>query len=242
MALPGHISIIMDGNGRWATQRGLPRAAGHREGVRALRGIVEHCVRLGVRTLSVFAFSSENWNRPRDEVGMLLDLFMHALNEQVEDLHSHGVSLRFVGDLAGFPASLRQTLHAAEQRTAANTALLLLVAANYGGRWDLVQACRKLAQRTRAGDLDAEQIDEELLAANLSLTGIPPPDLFIRTGGEQRISNFLLWDLAYSELYFCDVPWPEFTPVHLDQALHWYASRERRFGGLSGDMARSHES
>jgi undecaprenyl diphosphate synthase len=242
MALPGHISIIMDGNGRWATQRGLPRAAGHREGVRALRGIVEHCVRLGVRTLSVFAFSSENWNRPQDEVGMLLDLFMHALNEQVEDLHRHGVSLRFVGDLAGFPASLRQTLHAAEQRTAANTALLLLVAANYGGRWDLVQACRKLAQRARAGALDAEQIDEELLAANLSLTGIPAPDLFIRTGGEQRISNFLLWDLAYSELYFCDVPWPEFTPAHLDQALQWYSSRERRFGGLSGVMARTHES
>ncbi|OGT80317.1 MAG: di-trans,poly-cis-decaprenylcistransferase [Gammaproteobacteria bacterium RIFCSPLOWO2_02_FULL_61_13] len=242
MALPGHISIIMDGNGRWATQRGLPRAAGHREGVRTLRGIVEHCVCLGVGTLSVFAFSSENWDRPQDEVGLLLDLFMHALNEQVEALHRHGVSLRFVGDLAGFPASLRQTLHAAEQRTAANTALQLLVAANYGGRWDLVQACRKLAHQARAGGLDPGQIDEELFAANLSLAGVPPPDLFIRTGGEQRISNYLLWDLAYSELYFTEVPWPEFTPAQLDDALQWYASRERRFGGLAGVAGQIRES
>ena len=241
MALPGHISIIMDGNGRWATQRGLPRAAGHREGVRALRAIVEHCVRMGVGTLSVFAFSSENWNRPRDEVGLLLELFMHALNEQVESLHQNGVNLRFVGDRAGFPETLRQTLHAAERRTAGNTALLLLVAANYGGRWDLVQACRKLAQQAGAGALDPNQIDEELLAANLSLAGVPPPDLFIRTGGEQRISNYLLWDLAYAELYFSDVPWPEFTPEHLDQALRWYARRVRRFGALAGDAGETHE-
>lgn len=233
MALPGHISIIMDGNGRWATQRGLPRAAGHREGVRALRSIVEHCVRIGVRTLSVFAFSSENWNRPRDEVGLLLDLFMNALNDQVESLRQHGVRLRFIGDLAAFPASLEQTLRAAEQRTANNTALLLVVAANFGGRWDLVQACRKVAGQVHAGDLDPGWIDEELLGANLCLAGIRPPDLFIRTGGEQRISNYLLWELAYSELYFTEVPWPEFAPAHLDQALEWYARRERRFGKLS---------
>ncbi len=235
MTLPAHISIIMDGNGRWATQRGLPRAAGHREGVRALRNIVEHCVRTGIGTLSVFAFSSENWNRPRDEVGLLLDLFMHALNDQVESLHTYGVRLRFIGDRAAFPDSLQRTLCAAEQRTAANTALTLLIAANYGGRWDLVQTCRKLARQVRSGDLDLERIDEALLSANLSLAGVPPPDLFIRTGGEQRISNYLLWDLAYSELYFSPAPWPEFTPALLDQALGWYANRERRFGGLSGN-------
>ena len=233
MALPGHISIIMDGNGRWATQRGLPRAAGHREGVRALRGIVEHCIRLGVHTLSVFAFSSENWNRPRDEVGLLLDLFMHALKDQVESLHQHGVRLRFIGDLAAFPDSLEHTLRAAEQRTAANTALLLVVAANFGGRWDIIQACRGLAAQVRAGSLECEQIDEHLLGANLSLAGVAHPDLFIRTGGEQRISNYLLWDLAYSELYFSEVPWPDFAPTHLDEALAWYRRRVRRFGGLA---------
>ncbi|MBI1732857.1 MAG: di-trans,poly-cis-decaprenylcistransferase [Gammaproteobacteria bacterium] len=233
MAQPAHISIIMDGNGRWATQRGLPRAAGHREGVRALRAIVEHCVRVGVGTLSVFAFSSENWNRPRDEVGLLLDLFVSALNDQVEALHAHGVRLRFIGNLGAFPESLQQTLLDAERRTGANSTLLLAVAANYGGRWDLVQACRSLARQVQCGALRPEHVDEQMLGAQLTLAGVPPPDLFIRTGGEQRISNYLLWDLAYSELYFNDVPWPEFTPAHLDRALEWYARRERRFGGLA---------
>ncbi len=234
MSLPEHISIIMDGNGRWATQRGLPRAAGHREGVRALRGIVEHCLRTGIRVLSVFAFSSENWRRPRDEVGLLLDLFVTALNDQVEDLHAHGVRLRFIGDVDAFPASLRDALRGAEHRTAANEALLLVVAANYGGRWDLARACRALAGQVAAGSLAPEQVDEERLAADLSLAGVPAPDLFIRTGGERRISNFLLWDLAYAELYFTDVPWPDFGPAELDAALAWFGGRERRFGRLPG--------
>jgi undecaprenyl diphosphate synthase len=233
MAPPRHISIIMDGNGRWATQRGLPRAAGHREGVRTLRGIVEHCIRIGVRTLSVFAFSSENWSRPRDEVGLLIDLFMTSLHEQLDALHEHGVRLRFIGNLDPFPAALRRTLRDAEQRTGANEALLLVVAANYGGRWDLARACRTLARRVRDAELPPEEIDEHMFGEQLSLARVPPPDLFIRTGGEQRLSNYLLWDLAYSELYFTDVPWPEFTPSHLDQALEWYSRRQRRFGGLA---------
>jgi undecaprenyl diphosphate synthase len=229
----------MDGNGRWATQRGLPRAAGHREGVRALRAIVEHCVRLRIGTLSVFAFSSENWNRPRDEVGLLLDLFMSALDEQLDALHVHGVRLRFIGDMEAFPATLQQTLRDAEQRTASNRELLLVIAANYGGRWDMVRACRALARAVRDGALQPDGIDEQQLGGQLSLAGVPPPDLFIRTGGEQRISNYLLWDLAYSELYFTDAAWPDFTPAHLDEALHWYARRERRFGGLARPAERA---
>jgi undecaprenyl diphosphate synthase len=234
MNQPRHVSIIMDGNGRWATQRGLPRAAGHREGVRALRGIVEHCVRTGIGVLSVFAFSSENWRRPRDEVGLLLDLFITALGDQLDALHDHGVRLRFIGDVEAFPPALREALRGAELRTRTNTALQLVVAANFGGRWDIMQACRRLAAAVRAGTLDPAQVDERELASHLSLAGLPPPDLFIRTGGERRISNYLLWDLAYAEMYFTDVPWPDFSPAHLDAALAWYAGRERRFGTLPG--------
>ena len=229
-SLPRHIVIIMDGNGRWAARRKLPRAAGHKAGVKALRRIVEHCARERIEVLTVFAFSSENWRRPRQEVQLLLDLFISSLDEQVDDLHEHGVRLSFIGGRSSFPDKLKNSIARAEEKTAANTGLQLNVAADYGGRWDIVQACRQVVDKVLAGKLDAAGIDEAVFAEHLCLAGLPGPDLFIRTGGEQRISNYLLWQCAYSELYFSEAQWPEFTPEVLDEALDWYASRQRRFG------------
>jgi undecaprenyl diphosphate synthase len=236
---PGHIAIIMDGNGRWAEARGLPRAAGHREGVRTLRALVEHCVRTGLPALTVFAFSSENWKRPGREVALLLDLFIAALAEHVDALHANGVSVRFIGDRAGFPDDLCEAIRRAESKTAGNEALRLAVAANYGGRWDLARACRDIAARAAAGDIVPARVDEALMARSMSLAGMPDPDLFIRTGGERRISNFLLWELAYTELYFTDELWPDFGPSSLDAAIHWYTQRERRFGRTPGQIGRA---
>ena len=231
----------MDGNGRWATARGQSRAAGHREGVRALRDIVEHSILRGIQVLTVFAFSSENWQRPRQEVGWLMDLFMDALDEQVEALHRNGVRLSFVGERSAFPSKLQDAVGRAEQLTAANTVLKLVVAANYGGRWDIVRNCRDLSEQVARGAMRSDQIDEKLFSRGLNLSGLPDPDLFIRTGGEQRISNFILWQLAYTELYFTDALWPDFRGDHLDQALAWFAQRQRRYGRTSEQVRDSQD-
>lgn len=234
-----HIAIIMDGNGRWARQRNKPRIAGHRAGVDVLRSIVEHCARRGIRTLTVFAFSSENWQRPRNEVNLLLELFMKSLRQEVDRLHENGIRLLFIGDRAGFSAELREAITAAERLSADNSRMLLAIAANYGGRWDILNATRQLALAVERGDLKAAEIDEDHLRARLALSCFSEPDLFIRTGGEQRISNFLLWQLAYTELYFTDCLWPDFTPAALDAALAWFAKRQRRFGRTGEQLTQS---
>jgi undecaprenyl diphosphate synthase len=234
---PQHVAIIMDGNGRWARSRGLPRPAGHRASVKVVRKVVEECVRRKVDYLTLFAFSSENWRRPPDEVGMLMNLFLDVLQREVDDLHRNGVRLRFMGDRALLGAGLAQRMFDSEQMTAANTGLGLMVALAYGGRWDLTQACRSLAADVAAGTLLPAEIDEARIAARLALSGIPDPDLLIRTGGEQRISNFLLWNLAYTEMYFCDVLWPEFGAAEIEAAFQFFAERERRFGRTSAQLA-----
>lgn len=239
--IPRHIAIIMDGNGRWATARGQSRATGHREGVRALRDIVEHAIRRGIHILTVFAFSSENWQRPRQEVSLLMDLFMNSLEEQVEALHHNGVRFTFIGERSAFPSKLQDAVERAERLTVANSVLRLIVAANYGGRWDIVRACRDLAGQVARGEMTAQQIDERLFPAYLNLATLPDPDLFIRTGGEHRVSNFVLWQLAYTELYFTDALWPDFRGDQLDQALAWYAQRQRRYGRTSEQVRDSQD-
>jgi undecaprenyl diphosphate synthase len=233
---PQHVAIIMDGNGRWARSRGMPRVAGHRASVKVVRKVIEECAQRGVGYLTLFAFSSENWRRPPDEVGMLMGLFLDALVREVADLHRNEVRLRFIGDRAALGKELTERMRAAEQLTAANTGLGLMVAVAYGGRWDLAQACRALAAEVAAGRLAAPDITENHIAAQLQLAGLPDPDLLIRTGGEQRISNFLLWNLAYTELYFSDALWPEFSPAHLQAAFQFFAQRERRFGKTSDQV------
>ena len=234
---PQHVAIIMDGNGRWARSRGLPRPAGHRASVKVVRRVVEDCARLKVRYLTLFAFSSENWRRPADEVGMLMSLFLDSLEREVADLHRNQVRVSFIGDRGLLGAELTRRMHAAERLTEANSGLRLIVAMAYGGRWDVTQACRSLAADVAAGAVTADGIDEALFAGRLALAGVPDPDLLIRTGGERRISNFLLWNLAYTELYFCDELWPEFAPAHLNAAFEFFAQRERRFGKTSGQLA-----
>jgi undecaprenyl diphosphate synthase len=234
---PQHVAIIMDGNGRWARSRGLPRPAGHRASVKVVRRVVEECAQRKIGYLTLFAFSSENWRRPVEEVGMLMSLFLDALVREVANLHRNRVRLRFIGDRASLGGELRQRMLESESLTEANEGLRLLVAVAYGGRWDIAQACRSLASEVAAGTLTAAEIGEAHVAARLALAGIPDPDLLIRTGGEQRISNFLLWNLAYAEMYFTDVLWPGFTPAHLDAALAFFAKRERRFGKTSAQLA-----
>ena len=228
--VPRHVAIIMDGNGRWARSRALPRPAGHQAGVKPVRETVECCAELGVDTLTLFAFSSENWRRPPEEVRGLMALFLDALEREVAELHANGIRLRFIGDRAKLSRPLAAATRAAEIRTAANTRMDLVVAVAYGGRWDLAQAARKLALDVEAGRLDASAIDEARVAAALQTTGMPSVDLLIRTGGERRISNFLLWDLAYAELYFSDVLWPAFGRAELLHAFSFYTQRQRRFG------------
>jgi undecaprenyl diphosphate synthase len=230
--LPHHVAIVMDGNGRWAQKRWLPRVAGHKQGVDALRGVVQACVERGIRVLTVFAFSSENWNRPVDEVSGLMDLLGLALAREVPRLLENGVRLHFPGDRSRLSSKLAQSLAAAEQATAAQDRLVLNVCFNYGGRWDVTQAARQLAER-------GEPITEESLSRAMALAHVPDPDLLIRTGGEQRISNFLLWQTAYSELVFTDCLWPDFDAAELDKALHEYARRERRFGQTSEQRAQA---
>jgi undecaprenyl diphosphate synthase len=234
---PQHVAIIMDGNGRWARSRGMPRPAGHRASVKVVRRVVEECAKRKVRYLTLFAFSSENWRRPPDEVGMLMSLFLDALEREVADLHRNQVRLAFIGDRDSLGAELARRMQSAEQLTEGNSGLRLIVAVAYGGRWDIARACRSLAADAAAGTLTAADIDEAQVAQRLALAGIPDPDLLIRTGGEKRVSNFLLWNLAYTELYFTDVLWPEFSPAHLEAAFEYFGQRERRFGKTSGQLA-----
>jgi undecaprenyl diphosphate synthase len=228
--IPAHIAVIMDGNGRWARKRGLPRTAGHRSGVGSVRRTVELAAERGVKHLTLFAFSSENWSRPREEVSKLMGLFLEALQREVDELHRNEVRLEFVGARERLQPRLIEKIEAAEQKTAGNTGLRLIVAVAYGGRWDIVEASRALASKVMAGSMDVGEIDEEALAGEMQLGGVPDPDLLIRTGGEQRISNFLLWNLAYAELYFCDTLWPDFGEREFDDALEFYALRQRRYG------------
>jgi undecaprenyl diphosphate synthase len=233
---PQHVAIIMDGNGRWARSRGLPRSAGHRASVKVVRRVVEACIRRNVRYLTLFAFSSENWRRPPDEVGLLMKLMLEALAREVSDLHENRVRIKFVGDRGVLGTEIARTMAQAEALTQDNTGLVLCVAFAYGGRWDIVQACRSLAGEVAAGRLRPEEIDETHIAARLALGGIPDPDLLIRTGGELRISNFLLWNLAYAELYFTEVLFPDFGAAELDVALKLFSRRERRFGKTSAQV------
>lgn len=232
MNVPEHVAIIMDGNGRWASRRGLPRAAGHRSGAQAVRAIVESAREQNVKTLTLFAFSSENWKRPRTEVRVLLDLFRRAIRREIAAMHDNGVRLCFIGQRDHFSEALQREMRDAEHLTRANGAIDLVIAIDYGGRWDVVQAARHLAEECCAGRLDPHAIDEQALARHTALAGFSDPDLFIRTGGERRVSNFLLWDLAYSELYFSDTLWPDFDSDSLAQAIDWFGQRQRRFGQL----------
>ena len=229
--VPRHVAIIMDGNGRWAKKRFLPRVGGHRKGVEAVRETVKACAELGVEYLTLFAFSSENWRRPAEEVSVLMQLFLRALEQEVGKLHDNGIRFKVAGDLSAFDAPIVELIRRGEELTAGNTGLTLTVAANYGGRWDILQA----AERCRIED-PAAPITEERLAARLSMSYAPEPDLFIRTGGEQRASNFLLWQLAYTELYFTEALWPDFGRATLLEAFASYRRRERRFGRTSEQL------
>lgn len=231
--LPNHLAIIMDGNGRWAKKRFLPRMAGHNEGLKAVRRIVKACGEMGIKVLTLFAFSSENWRRPPQEVSGLLKLFVTALQNEVKKLHENNVQLRVIGDRSNFNSELTEKIAAAEELTKSNTGLKLVIAADYGGRWDITNAAKKMAEQVEAGQLKAANITTELFASYLQLSDLPDPDLLIRTSGEGRISNFLLWQLAYAELYFTNTFWPDFDEAALTEALQFYASRERRFGYIS---------
>jgi undecaprenyl diphosphate synthase len=228
--LPKHIAIIMDGNGRWASQRFLPRIAGHKAGVDATRNAVKFCIKNQIEVLSLFAFSSENWHRPSQEVGYLMDLFLTGLEREAGMLHEHHVQVRFIGDRARFSDKLTRKITEVEKLTAQNTRLILLIAVDYGGQWDICQATQRLAQQVEQGTLKATDLTPEHIASQLSFADLPDPDLFIRTSGELRISNFMLWQLAYSELYFTEVLWPDFNEIEFNRALENYAARERRFG------------
>ena len=228
--IPVHVAVIMDGNGRWARARGKKRHAGHRAGVRSVRSTVERAAERGVSYLTLFAFSSENWRRPEEEVSSLMGLFIEALRREVGELHRNNVRLRFVGAREQLSKRLIKSIAEAERTTANNTGLVLNVAVAYGGRWDIARAAQAMATKVAAGEIVAADISEEALAGEMQLAGIPDPDLLIRTGGEQRISNFLLWDLAYAELWFTDVLWPEFDKDEFDRALAYFAGKQRRFG------------
>jgi len=229
--VPRHVAMIMDGNGRWAKRRHLPRFAGHQRGLEAVRTAVKCCVDRGIDYLTLFAFSSENWRRPAEEVALLMELFTGALTKEVVKMHRNGVRLRVIGDLGRFDVRIQSLIGEAEKMTAANDRLTLTIAANYGGRWDMMQALGRLMKDNPA--MAGSDLAESELAPYLSMSYAPEPDLFIRTGGEHRISNFLLWQLAYTELYFTDALWPDFGADALDQAISWYSGRERRFGRTS---------
>jgi undecaprenyl diphosphate synthase len=236
-ALPRHLAIIMDGNGRWAAARGQPRSAGHKAGLTPVRLVIEECSQRGIEALTLFAFSSENWQRPADEIGSLMSLFVEALEREIAELHEKGVRVRFIGERRALSVRLQNRIAAAEVRTASNAGLKLQVAMSYGGRWDIVQAAQAVARDCASGALRPEELTESGFAGRLALAGLPEPDLLIRTGGEQRISNFLLWDLAYAELFFSERLWPEFTSNDLESALAFFATRERRFGQTAAQRA-----
>lgn len=238
--LPRHLAIIMDGNGRWAQQRHRPRIIGHRAGAQAVKRCVEFCLQRGIEALTLFAFSSENWSRPSEEVGGLMKLFLGALEREVDELHRLGARLRFIGERARFDPAIQARMQAAEALTAGNPKLHLTIAASYGGRQDIAHAARQLAEDVAAGRLLPAQIDEAALSARMALADLPAPDLFIRTGGELRISNFLLWQMAYTELWFTDALWPDVDAHLLQQAVDDFATRERRFGLTSAQLRPSH--
>lgn len=230
---PRHIAIIMDGNGRWAQKRFMPRAVGHQAGVKAVRKIVEYCAKHKVEVLTLFAFSSENWRRPEAEVSLLMALFMATLQREINKLDRNNIRLRFIGDRTAFSDKLQQKMAEGEAQTQDNTALTVVVAANYGGHWDMCQAFQKVADKIATGELKNQAINEQLISQYLSTAGLPDPDLFIRTGGEQRVSNFMLWQLAYTEMYFTATLWPDFDQNSLEDAIKSFKSRQRRFGHTS---------
>jgi undecaprenyl diphosphate synthase len=238
-SVPAHVAVIMDGNGRWAKKRGLPRIAGHKRGMESVREMVKACGDHGIKYLTLFAFSSENWRRPESEVKLLIDLFVAALQSEVRKLHENNVRLKVVGDLVRFGPKVTTLIQNAEQMTANNSQLTLTIAANYGGRWDITQACQRIAEKVASGELEPGAVDEQAIAAQLSTHFLPEPDLFIRTGGEQRISNYLLWQLAYSELYFTDVLWPEFGRNEFQAALDSFSKRQRRFGQTGDQVSKA---
>jgi undecaprenyl diphosphate synthase len=234
-AIPRHVAIIMDGNGRWAGKRFMPRVAGHSEGLGSVRKIVQECRQLGVQYLTLFAFSSENWRRPPEEVSFLMKLFLKSLKGEISRLAENDICFRLIGDLSRFDSGIQEMVRFAEEKTADCKGLTLTIAANYGGRWDILQAMQQCLL-TNPG-LRPEQVSEELLQPHLSMSYAPEPDLFIRTGGEQRVSNFLLWQMAYTELYFTDILWPDFDEAELRKAFDWFGQRERRFGRTSAQLA-----
>ena len=235
--IPRHVAIIMDGNGRWAARYGEPRHHGHRAGAESVRAAVETCARAGVESLTLFAFSSENWQRPAAEVKMLMELFMRVLERETDKLHENNIRLTIIGDRSRLSNRLQERCDAAESLTGQNTGMQLNIAASYGGRWDIAMAARRLASAVAAGERTVESIDEEALGSEVCLHELPEPDLFVRTGGEQRISNFLLWQLAYTELYFTPVLWPDFDAEQMTLALEWFATRHRRFGQVGAEDA-----
>lgn len=228
--MPKHMAIVMDGNGRWAKSRGMPRAAGHKAGVDSVRRAVKYCLDHDIKALTIFAFSSENWQRPKLEVTGLKQLFFLSLRKEIKNLIKQNVRIRFIGDLTAFGEKLQKEAHKAQEATKNNSELEFNIALNYGGQWDICQAAQKLAQQVKFHELAPEQIDPELFASQLVTAGTPDVDLFIRTSGEQRISNFLLWQIAYAELYFCDSFWPDFDDAEMDKAIEWFQNRNRRFG------------
>ena len=228
--VPKHVCIIMDGNGRWAKKRLMPRSFGHRKGVESTRVAIKYCASAGVKFLTLFAFSSENWNRPHEEVESLMSLFIRALKDNTAELNDNGIRIRFIGDRNAFSPELQQQIGSTESLTAENSRMTVNVAANYGGRWDITQASRAVAQQVLDGTLSLDAVDEAYVSDLMALAGTPDPDLLIRTGGEKRISNFLLWQLAYTELYFCDQWWPDFSEQSMQEALDEYAIRQRRYG------------
>ncbi|MBT4974350.1 MAG: di-trans,poly-cis-decaprenylcistransferase [Gammaproteobacteria bacterium] len=232
---PQHIAIIMDGNGRWAKSKRLPRSSGHQKGVQSVRKIVKHCGQLGVNTLTLFAFSSENLNRPSEEVGLLFKLFLTVLKNETTKLNDNNIKLKIIGDLSVFTPEIQRLANDAEKQLSNNNGLNLVIAANYGGRWDIVESAKKIAIKSVNGELDPEKIDTSLFNAHSSLAEFPKVDLLIRTSGELRISNFLLWEIAYSELYFCNTLWPDFDEHELDTAIESFHLRERRFGKRNGE-------
>jgi len=233
---PRHVAIIMDGNGRWAKQQGGPRFAGHRAGVKTARAIVEACAQAKIEVLTLFAFSSENWNRPAEEVNALMRLFIEVLQREIDALHKNGIRLKFIGARQNLPTILQKRIEGAEARTAGNTRMTLVLAVAFGGRWDIVQAVRRIAAKVKSGDLKVADIDEATVARHLSLTGLVAPDLLIRTGGERRVSNFLLWDFAYTEIWFTDTLWPDFDEHDLADGFAFFSARQRRFGGIEKDQ------
>jgi len=232
---PCHVAIIMDGNGRWARNRGKPRVFGHRRGVETVREAIRCCSEYGISHLTLFAFSSENWRRPEKEVSLLMELFISTLENEIHRMHENGVRLQVIGDVSRFNSRLRKAILNAQALTANNQQLVLSIAANYGGRWDIVNSAKHLASEVKVGNIDVSDIDEAAFSSCLSTASLPDPDLFIRTGGEYRVSNFLLWQLAYTEMYFTDVFWPDFNEAEFKKALDAFNSRQRRFG-LTGDQ------